>query len=166
MAYFGISSGMVLCHGYYHTGTELSVDVLKLTECAQKRFCEVLQALDRMKGTARSRDMHFCIKKAPIQYPLKKGSNRRGKEAVEPATFSDRATCSGEIPSERQQSCTVLEILLEHAVPAKRESLESTASLKRLTVVDIPPALRKFAQGPLSFVKWVNDCRWIRVGCE
>ena len=73
MAYFGTSSGSVLCHGYCHTGTELSSYVLKLSECVQKRFCEVLQALDCVKWTAGSRDMRFCVKTVPIQYRLKKG---------------------------------------------------------------------------------------------
>ena len=75
MADFGTSSGSVLCHGCCHTGTELSCDTLKLSECVKKTFCEVLQALDRAKRTAGSRDMRFCVKTVPIQYPLKKGLN-------------------------------------------------------------------------------------------
>ena len=73
MAYFGTSNGAVLCHRCCHTGTELSFDTLKLSECIQKKFCEVLQALDWAKRTEGSRDMHFCVKTVPIQYPLKKG---------------------------------------------------------------------------------------------
>ena len=42
MAYFGTSSGAVLCHGFCHTCTELSCDALKLSECVKKTFCEVL----------------------------------------------------------------------------------------------------------------------------
>ena len=73
MAYFGISSAAVLCHSYCHTGTELSNHALKLSECVRKRSCEVSQALDWAKRTAGSRDMRFCAKTLPIQYPLKKG---------------------------------------------------------------------------------------------
>lgn len=42
MANFGTSSGAVLCHEDCHTGTELSCDTLKMSECVQKTFCEVL----------------------------------------------------------------------------------------------------------------------------
>ena len=73
MAYFGTSSRTVLCHSYCHTGTGLSDDTLELSECVQKMSCEVLQALDWAKRTAGSRDMRFCAKTVPIQYPLKKG---------------------------------------------------------------------------------------------
>ena len=73
MAYFGTSSGAVLCHGCCHTVTELSCDILKLSEYVQKIFFEVLQALDRAKRIAGSRDMRFCIETVPLQYRLKKG---------------------------------------------------------------------------------------------
>ena len=62
MANFGTSSGAVLCHGCCHTGTELSCDSLKLSECVQNLFFEVLQALDRAKRIAGSRDMIFSTK--------------------------------------------------------------------------------------------------------
>ena len=42
MANFGTSSGAVLCHGDCHIGTKLSCDTLKMSECVQKTFCEVL----------------------------------------------------------------------------------------------------------------------------
>ena len=42
MANFGTSSGEVLCHDCCHTGTELSCDTLKMSECVQKTFCEVI----------------------------------------------------------------------------------------------------------------------------
>ena len=62
MAYFGTSSGPVLCHGYCHKGTELSGNMLKLSECVRKTFCEVLQVLDWAQRTAGSRDMIFSAK--------------------------------------------------------------------------------------------------------
>ena len=60
-------------HGYFHTAVYLSSNVLKLSECVQKTFCEVLQALDRAKQTSGSRDMRFCVITVPMQFPLKKG---------------------------------------------------------------------------------------------
>ena len=54
IAYFCTSSGVVLCHGYYHTCTELSGDVMKLSECVRKIIFEVLKALDYAKRTARN----------------------------------------------------------------------------------------------------------------
>ena len=41
MAYFGTSSGSVLCHGYCHTGNELSVDMIKLSKCILKTFGKI-----------------------------------------------------------------------------------------------------------------------------
>ena len=59
MAYYGTSSGAVPCHGCCHISTELSCDALKLSECVQTTFCEVLEALDWAKRTAGSQDMIF-----------------------------------------------------------------------------------------------------------
>ena len=73
MALFWHLDRSVLCHGCCHTGTELSCDTLKLSECVKKTFCEVLKVLDWAKRTAGSRDMRFCVKTVPIQYPLRKG---------------------------------------------------------------------------------------------
>ena len=74
---FALRAGAVLCHNYCHTGTEFVLDSLKLSELVRKRFFEMVQALDRAKRTARSRDMRFCVKTVPIQYLLRKGLRRK-----------------------------------------------------------------------------------------
>ena len=86
MAYFGTSSGAVLCHGCCHTGTELSCDTLKLSECVQKKFCEVLKALDWAKQTAGSQDMHFLSQNSTNTVPAKERVKQLA-DGTSPATL-------------------------------------------------------------------------------
>ena len=64
MSYLGTLSGSVLCHGYCHTSTKLSSDMIKLSKCVLKIFVKVLKALNWSKRTAGSRDMVFLAKNA------------------------------------------------------------------------------------------------------
>ena len=44
-AQFGTLRGVLLCHGYCHTGTDLFCEVLTFSECVLETCCEVLQGI-------------------------------------------------------------------------------------------------------------------------